>query len=127
MTTIEELANKALAKNPEDRTYADRYYIWKYDRLKTGINPYDEGEEIEIYDGTKLANNEIKDGFGCDFPEWFRECGKHFGERVKLKHSKEVQTLIGMSYTYVDCYYILESNNSKIYTSCVESIEFLGY
>ena len=63
---LKKLAEPALAKDPKDRTYRDRYYIWEYEHYKKDshrIEDYDEGEEAEIYDGTALANNEIKDGF----------------------------------------------------------------
>lgn len=64
---LKKLAEPALAKDPKDRTYRDRYCIWEYEHYKKDshrIEDYDEGEEVEIYDGTALANNEIKDGFG---------------------------------------------------------------
>lgn len=82
--------------------------------------------KVEIYDGTALADNKIKDGFGKDFPEWFRECGKHFGQHVKVKITGQILTLIGMSYTYRDYYYILERDGKKTYETCVSGIEFLG-
>lgn len=125
---MEKLAKPALAKDPKDRTYRDRYYIWEYERVlnpRKYLTDYNEGEEVCIWDGTKLANNEIKDGFGEDFPQWFRDCGKHFGQKVKNKADGKVYTLVGMSYTYLDYYYILESNNKKHYCSCVGGIKFL--
>lgn len=125
---LKELAEPALKKDPKDRTYKDRYYIWEYEYHKKNshsIDDYDEGEEVEIYDGTALANNKIKDGFGKDFPEWFRECGKHFGEQVIVKPTGEIRTLIGMSYTYRDYYYILEKEGKKLYLTCVSGIKLL--
>lgn len=126
---LRKLAEPALAKDPKDRTYRDRYCIWEYEHYKKDshrIEDYDEGEEVEIYDGTALANNEIKDGFDKDFPEWFRECGKHFGQQVVVEPTGEVKTLIGMSYTYKDYYYILEKDGKKSYHTCVGGIKFLG-
>lgn len=123
---LRKIAEPSLAKDPKDRTYADRYKIWEYEHYKKdshSLEDYDEGEEVEIYDGTALADNKIKDGFGKDFPEWFRECGKHFGQQVKI--SEQVLTLIGMSYTYRDYYYILEKDGKKTYETCVSDIEFL--
>lgn len=122
---LKKLAEPALAKDPKDRTYRDRYYIWEYEKYVKDHLGYDEGEEVFIYDGTKLANNEIKDGFGKDFPEWFRECGKHFGRQVKTFTGK-VYTLIGMSYTYMDYYYLLEDKEGKrVAESCVGKITYL--
>lgn len=122
---LKKLAEPALAKDPKDRTYRDRYYIWEYEKYTKDHLGYDEGEEVFIYDGTKLANNEIKDGFGKDFPEWFRECGKHFGRQVKTFTGK-VYTLIGMSYTYMDYYYLLEDKEGKrVEESCVGKITYL--
>lgn len=126
---LRKIAEPALAKDPKDRTYRDRYYIWEYEQYKKDshrIEDYNEGEEVEIYDGTALADNKIKDGFGNDFPDWFRECGKHFGKYVKDKATGKVVTLIGMSYTYRDYYYIFEKDGKKTYSTCVGGIEFLG-
>lgn len=124
---LRKLAEPALAKDPKDRTYRDRYCIWEYEHYKKDKHEFlDEGEEVEIYDGTALANNKIKDGFGKDFPEWFRECGKHFGQQVKVKITGQVLVLIGMSYTYRDYYYILEKDGKRTYETCVSGIEFLG-
>lgn len=121
LNELKALATPALAKNPKDRTYRDRYYIWEYEEF---LNPSGgEGEEICIYDGTKLANNEIKDGFGYDFPEWIRNCGKNFGKQVN--DSGEICTLVGISYTYRDYYYILESNGHKHFTTCLATIDIL--
>lgn len=124
---IEELKERAheaqLKSNP---TWSDKYDIWLYEEaLKDShdISDYNEGEEREISDGEKLASNKIKDGFGNDFPEWFRECGKHFNEKVKMD-DKEC-TLIGMSETFVDYYYIVLNKGKKEYWSCVGKIEFL--
>lgn len=125
---LRELAEPALAKDPSERTYKDRYLIWQYqDYLKEGvrsIDDYDEGEEVEIYDGEALSKGEIKNGFGEDFPDWYKEIGKHFGEKVKV--FGEIYTLIGVSYTYVDYYYIFKDGDRKVYESCVGKIEYLG-
>lgn len=62
-----------MAKDPKDRTYRDRYYIWEYEHYKKDshrIEDYDEGEEVEIYDGTALANKmKSRMAFDKDFPE----------------------------------------------------------
>lgn len=123
---LKELAEPALKKDPKDRTYRDRYYIWEYERSANPSHKYDEGEEVHIWDGTKLANNEIKDGFGCDFPEWFRACGKYFGRKVRNKGDGKIYTLVGLSYTYRDYYYILEADGKRHYETCVSGIDFLS-
>lgn len=116
-------------KDPKNRTYADRYHVWKYIHYHDrDISTYSEGEEIEIYDGEKLAKGEIKHLYdGSDFIGWFREMGNHFGEEVKIfpPDDDEVFTLIGMSYTYLDSYYILKrKDGSKLYHSCVGGVKF---
>lgn len=125
---LKKSADKALAKPAEERTYEDRFHIWEHERYANPVKylqDFSEGEEIEIYDGEKLSNNEIKDGFGNDFPEWFRNAGKHFGEKVKMDDNNEY-ILLGMSYTYLDYYYIVQNKDGKkCGWSCVGGIEFL--
>lgn len=123
---LEELKEKVKLiqnKSPEDITYEDRYYLWVYNYLTDSsyrIDGYTEGEEVCIYDGLKLLNGEIKDGFGNDFPEWFKAWGKHFGKEVLVKTSGKIYKLVGMSYTYLDYYYILESKDGqRHFESCV--------
>lgn len=119
------LAKPSLEKDPKNRTYKDRYFIWELERyanFKNDIN--DEGEEIEIYDGEKLANNEIKDGFDKDFPEWFRNLGKYFGKQVYLPRLQESATLMGVSYTYLDYYYIVKTKDGKKHITCIEDVKF---
>lgn len=123
---LRKLAEPALKKEPKDRNYLDRYFIWEYERATNSIRIFDEGEEVHIWDGTKLANNEIKDGFGKDFPEWFRNCGKYFGKVVRNRADGKVYTLVGMSYTYRDYYYILESEGKRHYVTCLSGIDFLS-
>ena len=123
---LRKLAEPALKKEPKDRDYVDRFIIWEYERASKSLRLFDEGEEVHIWDGTKLANNEIKDGFGNDFPEWFRDCGKHFGKDVRNKVDGKIYTLIGMSYTYMDYYYILEANSKRHYETCLSGLDFLS-
>lgn len=116
---LRRIAEPALAKKPEERTYEERYNVWEYEKFINENWKYNEGEEVEIFDGEKLANNEIKDGFGRDFPVWFRNMGNLFGKQVKMDDGN-TYTLIGMSYTYLDYYYILKDvNNRKSMWSCV--------
>ena len=58
------------------------------------------------------------------FPDWALETADHFGEKVK--DWGEIYTLIGMSSTFEDYYYILKNEKGKItYETCVAAIEFL--
>ncbi len=61
--------------------------------------------------------NEIRDK--GDLPDWFKNYMSHIGEKYKDYRGKEV-TLIGMSETDEDYYYVLEdSNGEKLFESCV--------
>lgn len=123
MLELEEKILQAELKSPEERTYEERYYVWLKERYQ--YQNYDEGEEVEIYDGDKLYHNELRDGFGEEFPEWVREYGKYFGKKVKQCETGEVKILVGISYTYMDYYYILDDNGKKSYETCLASIEIL--
>lgn len=64
---LKKLSDEALAKPEAERTYEDRFHIWNYERTANRekyTEDFSEGEEVCIYDGEKLSNNEIKDGFG---------------------------------------------------------------
>lgn len=115
-----------MSKDPSERTYEERWYLWQHKVMTSPPDaPYDVGEERKFFDGKALANNEIKNGFGDDFPEWFREAGLHFGEKCRSMDG-EIYTLIGMSETFEDFYYLLEdSNGNKHAHSCVGKIEFV--
>jgi len=123
---LKEKADVAYSKEPSERSYKERLDIWYYENAFDTEN-YDEGEEVEIYDGKALANNEIKDPYdNSDFPDWYRELGSHFGEKVKIYADDTIYTLIGVSYTYSDLYYILQmENGSKVFSSCAERLEFV--
>lgn len=126
LAILKNAAEPALAKKPEERSYEERYAIWEYERFLNKDFEYDEGEEVEIYDGEELANNKIKDGFGKDFPEWFRNIGTLFGRKVKMNDNK-IYTLVGVAYTYLDYYYIVEnSNHNKEMWSCVGGIKIVS-
>lgn len=123
---LKSAAEPALAKKPEERSYEERYNVWEYERFINKNCKYDEGEEIQIYNGKDLADNKIKDGFGKDFPEWFRNIGTLFGRKVKMDDNK-IYTLIGVAYTYLDYYYIVESNSHhKELWSCVGGIKIVS-
>ena len=124
---IELEVKESLAKKPEDRTYEDRFNVWMYNKSLEDYNElkdYDEGEEVIISDGEGLFCNKIKDGFGKDFPEWFRNAGMSFGKKVRMIDN-EIYTLIGVSYTYLDYYYIVEKDGEISRWSCVAHMEIL--
>lgn len=124
-TELYNLAKPSLEKNPKDRNYKDRYFIWELEKFcNPNCESYDEGEEVEIYDGNKLVKNEIKDGFDEDFPEWFRNLGKDFGKEAILDGEKV--TFVGVSYTYLDYYYIFKTkDNKKVYDTCVDKLNLI--
>lgn len=65
--------------------------------------------------------NEIRDRE--DLPDWFKNYISHIGEKYKDCRGKEV-TLIGMSETNEDYYYVIEdSNGEKLFESCVGSLK----
>lgn len=123
---LKEMTDEIRKKDPSERTYEERWYLWQEKVMTDPPDaPYDVGEEREFYDGQSLANNEIKNGFGKDFPTWFREAGLHFGEKCKMPDDK-VYTLVGMSETFEDYYYIVvDEDGKKSYHTCVGKIEFL--
>lgn len=123
---LKTLAGPALLKEPSKRNYEERYNVWMYEKCLNENFEYDEGEEVKIYNGEDLANNKIKDGFGKDFPEWFRNIGTLFGRKVKMDDGK-IYTLIGVSYTYLDYYYIVKDRNDNIKMwSCVGGIQIIS-
>lgn len=123
---LKEITDKIRKKDPSERTYEERWYLWHEKVMNDSPDaPYDYGEEREIYDGQSLANNEIKTGFGNDFPKWFQEMGLNFGKKCTTIDGT-VHTLIGMSETFEDYYYILEDESGKkTYESCVGKLEFI--
>lgn len=82
----------------------------------------DEGVEIFVYDPEVILNDTKLDG--TPFPEWLKEIATHFGERVKTDGTDGI--LLGISYTYMDYYYIIQtSDGEKHYDSCVGRIHYL--
>lgn len=110
----------ALKKDPSQRDYKERFYAWNYWRyFLCPLDVWDEGEDVEIYDGKSLAEGKIKDGFGEDFPDWFKKMGNKFG-----KETEDGSIFIGMAYSYVDYYYILRKpDGRKIYETCVAGLK----
>lgn len=123
---LKEKTDEIRKKDPSERTYEERWYLWHEKVINDPPDaPYDYGEEREFYDGASLARNEIKTGFGDDFPEWFKEMGNHFGQKC-VSMDRETYTLVGMSETFEDYYYILQrEDGSKCYHSCVGKIDFI--
>lgn len=107
----------------EQLSFENRYDIYIFEKIYLQCRN-DEGEEVEIYDGDKLASGQIKYFDGSELPDWFKELGKHFNQKVKIFN--EVVTLIGASYTFMDLYYIIkDSKGNKRFSSCVGKIEYL--
>lgn len=77
---------------------------------------YDKNEYIK-WEKIYSSYNEIKNRE--DLPDWFKNYMSHIGEKYKDYRGKEV-TLIGMSETNEDYYYVVEdSNDKKLFESCV--------
>lgn len=121
---LKGMTDEIRKKDPSERTYEERWYLW-HEKVMNDPLSYDCGEEREFYDGQSLAANEIKSGDGSDFPEWFREMGKHFGKKC-VSMDGETYTLVGMSETFEDYYYILQKEDgTKSHHSCVGRVEFI--
>lgn len=123
---LKEMTDEIRKKDSSERTYEERWYLWHEKVMNDPPDaPYDCGEEREFYDGQSLAANEIKLGDGSDFPEWFREMGNHFGKKC-ISMDGEIYTLVGMSETFEDYYYILQKEDgTKSHHSCVGRVEFI--
>lgn len=102
-----------------DEEYVKRMEEW-FDKDRSST--FDEGEEIEVYGPDVILNDTKLDG--GSFPEWMKDVAKHFGEQVKTEGCKG--TLLGISYTYMDYYYIIQTlDGKKHYDTCVGHIEYL--
>lgn len=103
-----------------DQEYIKRMEEW-FDKDRSS-NFFDEGVEIFVYDPEVILNDTKLDG--DPFPEWIKEVANHFGERVKTEGYDGI--LLGISYTYMDYYYIIQtSDGKKHYYSCVGHITYL--
>lgn len=128
MKEIRELITEFYLENIKplikDRTNRDKYAVYIFEKIYLACRN-DEGLEIEIYDGEKLASNQIKNWDDSELPVWFRELGNHFGQMVRIANGNP-EKLIGASYTFEDFYYITETkDNKKHFTTCVANIEYL--
>lgn len=66
--------------------------------------------------------NDAKDKL---LPEWFKDYLKHIGEKYTNVVNKEY-TLIGMSETNEDYYYVGQDNKgNRVFESCVGKINFI--
>ena len=84
-------------------------------------NPFDEGEEISVYDPNVVLNDTMLDGE--EFPECLKEAAKHFGEKSIIEG--KLQPLVGVAYSYLDNYYIFQDDNfHTTFVSCVGKINF---
>lgn len=104
-----------------DEAYIKRMEEW-FNFDKDCSSTFDEGEEIEVFDPDTILNDTKLDGE--PFPDWMHEVATHFGERVKTDGIDG--TLLGISYTYMDYYYIIQTpDGKKHYESCVGWIYYL--
>lgn len=90
----------------KDENYIKRMEIWFDNRISNSFN-YDEGEEIIVKDPDIILNDTTLAGY--PFPEFIKKAAKHFGEKVEVEG--QVGTLIGISYTYLDWYYLIKMMN----------------
>lgn len=103
-----------------DPEYVKRMEEW-FNKGRSS-NSFDEGEEVEVFDKDTILNDTKLDG--GSFPEWMKEVANHFGERVKTEGCDGI--LLGISYTYKDYYYIIQTpDGKKHYDTCVGHIHYL--
>ena len=132
---IKQKADEAKKKKKEDRTWADRYYIWNDNKFNLRLSEdettiFDEGEDVEIRDKEGLLQRKYKYPLNNnEFEDWFYESANNFGKKVKvdIDDSGEIYTLVGMAYSYLDYYYVLERDRDgkKLYSSCVGKLNFI--
>lgn len=94
--------------------------IWFDNRISNSFN-YDEGEEIIVKDADIILNDTTLAGY--PFPEFIKKAAKHFGEKVEVEG--QVGTLIGISYTYLDWYYLIKNDEHTWAETCVSKINYL--
>ena len=103
-----------------DQEYIKRMEEW-FNKDRSS-NSFDEGEEVEVFDKDTILNDTKLDGE--EFPEFIKEAAEHFGEQVKTDFYKGV--LLGISYTYMDYYYIVQTpDGKKHHDTCVGWIYYL--
>lgn len=104
----------------KDENYIKRMEIWFDNRISNSFN-YDEGEEIIVKDADIVLNDTTLAGY--PFPEFIKKAAKHFGEKVKVEG--QVGILIGISYTYLDWYYLIKNDEHTWAETCVSKINYL--
>lgn len=126
--TLKEKAERAYEIPEDQRGYSEAYNIWVYEHTAGIIDSWDEGLEVEIYNGEDLKAGKYKDPVtGQDLPQQIRDLGDLIGKMVRINSGIEedkIYKLLGISYTFVDFYYILEiPGDKKLFISCVSGIE----
>lgn len=102
-----------------DEEYIKRMEDW-YEKGPTPFS-FDEGEFIEVFGANQILND--TDLTGQPFPEFIKEAAKHFGEDVEIETNTCI--LVGIAYSYMDWYYIVDDTEERWYESCVSKIKFL--
>lgn len=104
----------------KDESYIKRMEDWFNNRSSSSFN-YDEGEEIIVKDPDIILNDTTLAGY--PFPEFIKKAAKHFGEKVEVEGG--FGTLIGISYTYLDWYYLIKNDEYTWAETCVSKIKYL--
>lgn len=100
--------------------YVKRMEEWfNFDKGRSST--FDEGEEVIVKDADIILNDTTLAGY--PFPEFIKEAAKHFGEKVEVEG--ESGTLIGISYTYLDWYYLIKNDEHTWASTCVSKIKYL--
>lgn len=102
-----------------DEAYIKRMEDW-YEKEPAPFL-FDEGEFIEVFDANQILND--TDLTGQPFPEFIKEAAKHFGEKVEVEGKSGI--LIGISYTYLDWYYLIKNDEHTWAETCISKIKFL--
>lgn len=107
----------------KDENYIKRLEIWFNDRISNSFNnnEYSEGEEIIVKDADIILNDTTLAGY--PFPKFIKEAAKHFGEKVEVEGGSGI--LIGISYTYLDWYYLIKNDEHTWAETCVSKINYL--
>lgn len=82
---------------------------------------FNEGEEVKVFDANQIFND--TDLTDQPFPDFIKEAAKHFGEKVEVEGKSG--TLIGISYTYLDWYYLIKNDEHTWAETCISKIKFL--
>lgn len=104
----------------KDENYIKRMEDWFNNRSSNSFN-YDEGEEIIVKDADIILNDTTLAGY--PFPEFIKKAAKHFGEKVEVEGESGI--LIGISYTYLDWYYLIKNDEHTWAETCVSKIKYL--